>query len=346
MVRQIRLAEKSETYLNLREFITTRMRMAHVYQPVMLIELLSRGGEATVTDIAKSLLAHDKSQVEYYENITKNMVGKVLTTGNGITEKLKDGRNIIGYRINGAESLSEQEVGELKALCEQKVSDYVGARGESIWAHRKKSVGYISGTLKYEVLKRAKFRCELCGISAEAKALEVDHIVPRNCGGDDSLANFQALCFSCNAMKRDRDDTDFRGVADSYSLRESGCLFCQLQTDESREVLAENELCYAIDDAFAVTKHHSLIIPKRHVDEYFGLYQPELNAANALLQRLRERVVERDKTVTGFNIGVNSGQSAGQTIFHCHIHLIPRRDGDVEKPRGGVRAVIPGKQSY
>ena len=79
-------------------------------------------------------------------------------------------------------------------------------------------MGMISGTQRYKVLKRTKFHCELCGISAEQKALEVDHIVPRNWGGDDS-ENLQALCYSCNAMKRDRYDTDFRTVRDSFKQK-------------------------------------------------------------------------------------------------------------------------------
>ena len=80
--------------------------------------------------------------------------------------------------------------------------------------------------------------------------------------------------------------------------------------------------------------------------DYFGLYQPELNAVNRLLHQLREQRIAEDTTISGFNVGMNAGASAGQTVFHCHIHLIPRRDGDVENPRGGVRGVIPGKQSY
>jgi len=89
-----------------------------------------------------------------------------------------------------------------------------------------------------------------------------------------------------------------------------------------------------------------LAIPKRHVADYFDLYQTELNAIGALLSTLKAETVTTDGTVTGFNIGVNAGASAGQTIFHCHIHLIPRRGGDVANPRGGVRGVMPGKQSY
>lgn len=216
-------------------------------------------------------------------------------------------------------------------------------RGDKIFDHRRKSSGYISGTIKYEVLKRAKFRCELCGISAEKKALEVDHILPRNHGGSDEISNFQSLCYSCNAMKRDRDDTDFREVRDSYDHREKGCLFCEIPDDR---IIDENELAYVIRDGFAVTELHTLVIPKRHVSSYFDLGQAEINAINQLLLKSKNEISEIDPTITGFNIGINSGESAGQTIFHSHVHLIPRRDGDVENPRGGVRGVIPEKQGY
>ena len=184
------------------------------------------------------------------------------------------------------------------------------------------------------MLKRAKFRCELCGILDTDKALEVDHIVPRNHGGIDDISNLQALCYSCNAMKRDRDDTDFRGVSESYGKREAGCPFCEM---EEPRVIASNALCYAIRDKFPVTEHHTLIIPKRHVSDFFELYQPEINAVHSLLGGMKQQVEELDSSVTGFNVGMNSGEAAGQTVFHCHVHLIPRRKGDVENPRGGVR---------
>ena len=111
-------------------------------------------------------------------------------------------------------------------------------------------------------------------------------------------------------------------------------------------IIAENELCFAIRDGFPVTDLHTLVIPKRHVADYFDLYQPELNAIHDLLANQKESIMHEDKSVTGFNVGINAGKSAGQTVFHVHVHLIPRRDGDVEEPRGGVRGVIPNKQSY
>ena len=82
------------------------------------------------------------------------------------------------------------------------------------------------------------------------------------------------------------------------------------------------------------------------MSDYFDLYQPERNAAQSLIDSIRTDIVHVDPSVSGFNVGVNAGESAGQTIFHCHIHLIPRRTGDVEQPKGGVRGVIPGKQGY
>ena len=328
----------SSTYEKLVRFIQQEMRMSHIYQPVMLLELLKKDGTAAVTQIARALLAHDASQVEYYEQVTKNMVGRVLTKNRSITDKQAD-----IYSLKGFDELSADEIEGLAALCEEKVEAYIAKRGKAIWEHRRKSAGYVPGTARYEVLKRAKDRCELCGISAREKALEVDHILPRNHGGGDELSNLQALCYSCNATKRDRDDTDFRGIGEAYTLREQGCAFCELPTER---IVEENELALAFRDGFPVTPFHTLVIPKRHVADYFDLFQPERNAMNALLESQRSTILELDEKVTGFNIGINAGEDAGQTIFHCHMHLIPRRKGDVAEPRGGVRGVIPEKQKY
>ncbi len=168
----------------------------------------------------------------------------------------------------------------------------------------------------------------------------MDHIVPRNKGGTDDPDNLQALCYSCNAMKRDRDATDFREIRESYERREPGCLFCEMPKDR---MVAENDLAYAVRDAFPVTPIHTLVIPKRHVSGYFGLGQPELNACHRLLVQEKEAIEQADSTVEGFNVGINEGEVAEQTVFHCHVHLIARRKGDVKDPTGGVRNVIPGK---
>lgn len=101
-----------------------------------------------------------------------------------------------------------------------------------------------------------------------------------------------------------------------------------------------------IRDQFPVTPGHLLIIPKAHRLDLFELSDEELSEIPELLKRLKSSIASQDPQVTGFNIGVNCGVSAGQSVFHCHLHFIPRRDGDVENPRGGVRGVIPSKQNY
>lgn len=111
-------------------------------------------------------------------------------------------------------------------------------------------------------------------------------------------------------------------------------------------MVEDNYLAYLIRDGFPVADGHSLIIPKRHVEDYFGLTPDELLACDQLIRSARERLIEEDESIDGFNIGINSGAAAGQTVFHCHFHLIPRRTGDVENPRGGVRNIIPGKGNY
>jgi len=325
------------TYKDLEEFISQKMRMSHIYQPVMLLALLEHRGVCHQQDIASSILSYDLSQLDYYTQITNSIVGKVLRS-RGVVEKTGQ-----TYSLNGFDKLSPIEVEKLKLELQKRLIDFIESRGDSVWSHRKKSSGYVSGTIRYEVLKRAKFHCELCGISAQDKALEVDHIIPRNCGGSDDLSNFQALCYSCNAMKRDRDDTDFRVVRESYDLREDDCLFCNIDKDR---IIASNELAYVIRDAFPVTEHHTLIIPKRHAATYFDLGQAEVNAINSLLHEQKRLIEEMDSTVSGFNIGMNCGEDAGQTVFHCHVHLIPRRKGDVDNPKGGVRHSIPGKGNY
>ena len=126
-------------------------------------------------------------------------------------------------------------------------------------------------------------------------------------------------------------------------IAESNCLFCTIESDR---IILENELCYAIRDKYPVSPKHTLIISKRHVSDFFELHQPEINAVYALIHEAKGKIENIDSQVTGFNIGVNIGEDAGQTVSHAHIHLIPRRKADVKNPRGGVRGVIPGKQNY
>ena len=121
------------------------------------------------------------------------------------------------------------------------------------------------------------------------------------------------------------------------------CLFCN---SKESGLADENQLAYASYDSYPVTDQHCLIIPKRHVKDYFDLTVEEIVACDQLIKKIKKEIEKKDSSVKGFNIGINSGKIAGQSIMHCHIHLIPRREGDVKNPQGGVRSVIPLKQHY
>ena len=121
------------------------------------------------------------------------------------------------------------------------------------------------------------------------------------------------------------------------------CLFC---TTKEEEIIEENEFAYATFDSYPVSSKHCLIVPKRHIKDYFELNENEVTGCDQLIKIIKNQIEKDDKTIKGFNIGVNSGKVAGQSIMHCHIHLIPRREGDVENPQGGVRGIIPSKQHY
>ena len=310
--------------------------MSHIYQPVMLRVLLESAGSATERQIGEAISSEDPSQVEYYEKITRDMVGKVLRK-HGFVKRNRTNRT---WQLLGFEDLKPVEIEELITACQEKLEEYVESRGPgAIWA----PPSSVSGPVRYEVLKRAKFRCDLCGVGADVKALQVDHIIPRSRDGSDDLSNLQALCYTCNATKGDRDDTDFREVRASYSEREDGCPFCDPVEDN---VVDRNELALALPDKYPVTDKHTLIIPIRHTPTYFDLGSAEQNACNQLLVAMQAKLREQDDSIAGFNVAINEGDAAGQTIPHCHIHLIPRRTGDVLDPTGGVRNVIPGMGNY
>ena len=122
------------------------------------------------------------------------------------------------------------------------------------------------------------------------------------------------------------------------------CIFCK---KINCKVLEETKYFFIIrDTAYPITEHHTLIISNRHVSNFFELDEEENKELAQILKEQKKELQNFDKTITGFNVGVNIGKDAGQSIMHCHIHLIPRRKGDVEDPRGGVRGVIPAKQKY
>ncbi|MBU1694051.1 MAG: HIT domain-containing protein [Verrucomicrobia bacterium] len=123
----------------------------------------------------------------------------------------------------------------------------------------------------------------------------------------------------------------------------NACPFCEMTPDR---ITAEDGPCIAVLDRYPVSRGHHLIVTRRHVASFRELTDEEWLAIHRLARILVLRMQSDDPAIQGFNLGINDGPAAGQTIAHVHVHLIPRRTGDVRRPRGGIRGVIPGKQDY
>lgn len=126
--------------------------------------------------------------------------------------------------------------------------------------------------------------------------------------------------------------------------RAEACAFCGPGLRE--EIALERGTVFAVLDGFPVTAGHTLVLPRRHTPDLFAMTAAERRDTLAALDVLRERLLAGDPTITGFNVGMNCGEAAGQTIPHAHTHLIPRREGDTPSPRGGVRGAVPARMSY
>ena len=128
------------------------------------------------------------------------------------------------------------------------------------------------------------------------------------------------------------------------SSNQEDCIFCN---KTNCKVISSTKNFFIIrDTAYPVTKHHTLIITNRHVADFLDLTKEEMNELDEILKKQKVQLKNLDEEISGFNVGVNIGKDAGQSIMHCHLHIIPRRKGDVKDPRGGVRGVIPEKQKY
>ena len=296
---------------NLRAFLQQRMRMSHLYQPLMLKTLLQRRRRATVREIAAAFLAEDQSQLEYYEAIVRRIQRRMP-------------------RISCESAMLRSQ------STRRSVDVRFGSTVHRAWVRCQGRTATRPSNARGSAAS-----CAAC--QRKKRALDVDHIQPRKHGGPNTPENLQALCWLCNTNKGAGDATDFRAVQDRYGRQEAGCLFCHI---EEPKMVATNSLAIAIRDGFPVTPHHTLVLPKRHVAGWFDLYRHEKAAIERLLDDQRAALEGLDPSIAGFNVGINAGEAAGQTIFHCHVHLIPRRTGDVENPRGGVRHVIPRRGVY
>jgi len=323
------------TFEELRDFITATMKMSHIYQPLLIKTLIESGSVSTLRQLATTFLSNDESQILFYEKKLKEMPIKVLSNHKILR---RDGELVT---LN-VKKLSLEQKAEIKKLCEQKIQEYIAKYGLGIWDYSLLDDTPTSDKLRMRLLEEAKGRCALCGATKDERPLDIDHIIPRSKKGKTEYENLQVLCSKCNRTKRDTHDTDYRKLVE-VEYKE-GCIFCEKSKEKG--IILENVYAFAVLDGFPVSKGHTLIIPKRHFADYFEITEKEHNAVHDLIRIRRKQLLEHDNSIHGFNVGANSGDVAGQTIPHCHIHLIPRRKGDTPNPIGGVRGVIPGKMNY
>lgn len=189
------------------EFIRDRMRMSHVYQPLLIRALVRAGGSATLRQLANALLMEDESQLLYYEDRIKKMPLPVLRS-HGIVASA-------GSLVTlNASPLTYEQRAEIELACTQKLADFLRRRGLGTWDYRLIDADPVRADVRYRVLAAAKGRCALCGVTSSERRIEVDHIIPRSRGGTNDPSNLQALCDECNRGRSNTDQTDFGAALD------------------------------------------------------------------------------------------------------------------------------------
>jgi len=191
------------------DFILSKMRMSHIYQPFVISHLLDSGGQATIRQLAQAMASRDEALLLLYEDRIKRYPITILKR-HGIVNK--DANGLVTLNVD---RLTYEQRSELKAACEQRIGHFLSQRGLTTWDYSFIETDPVPNTIRYEVLKRDGSKCLLCGVSAKDAALHVDHVVPRSKGGSNDAVNLQTLCWQCNNGKGNRDDVSFRDSAES-----------------------------------------------------------------------------------------------------------------------------------
>jgi len=191
---------KPMDFEELLEFVTHKMRMSHVYQPLLIEFLAQSGGKATLRQLATMIAAADEAAVSFYANRINTMPVPVLRS-RGVVEKNDD---VISLTT---QNLTYEQRTVLVAACEARISKFLKERGEGVWSGLIETLP-VSENIRYQVLARDR-KCLLCGAGPEQIQLQVDHIIPRAKGGSNDITNLQVLCATCNRGKSNRDDHNF-----------------------------------------------------------------------------------------------------------------------------------------
>ena len=320
-------------YEELIDFITNHMPLGHLDEPRLIDALLDKGGIATVGQIAQAYLDQDDGQRRHCENRIRQMPMPAL---NRIQVVTREGEWV---KLN-APRLTSHQTSQLRMLCEQSMREFTQDFGHNLWDYQMGAPDPVPNSVRYRVLTLAGRRCALCGMSAEQTDLLVNHIIPRSRGGSNELKNLQALCATCHQGKKIKDGQEVSDISLAYDPE---CKFCW---QRPRWPVETHGSVWAHRDGHPVSEGHHLVIPVRHTAELFTMSVRERRDADTLIRLLRSKLLREDDSIEGFNVGMNCGAEAGQSIFHAHWHLIPRRKNDSKAKKGGIRGVIPERMEY
>lgn len=288
-------------------FLNDTMSMSEVYQPAIILYLLESGGSASKEELATMLSGYDESVQEYYQKILMRWPRKTLTKHDVIRYNKKRRT----FRLNF--SLNEPELIErAKNICEAKIEEWIEKRLEE------GNSSYVEASKRYKVLKAARGKCELCGISSKITPIDIDHIVPKSQADKvgfivkdgqrmhlNDERNLQALCFRCNRAKRDVDDTDFRLpsaklVRDRIPeiISESGRrpTFRKISGVQLKEQLIEK-----------LTEEHAELLDSVNLEEIADMMEILISLAKQLGYSEKETITflhKKRKEKGGFSLGI------------------------------------------
>jgi hypothetical protein len=182
------------------DFVKTKMRMSHVYQPLVIRYLVESGGVSSVRQLARYMAVSDESQVRFYERKLREMPLRVLQRHGIVT--------VSGDLVTlSVKRLSPKDAASLEAACTSRLADYLAEKGHADWSGLI-DFSEVSASLRYRVLARDR-KCRLCGAGPSESPLHVDHILPRSKGGSNDENNLQVLCQRCNVGKGNADSRKF-----------------------------------------------------------------------------------------------------------------------------------------
>lgn len=320
------------TAAELEEFLTKKMRMAAIYQPVIIRLLLENGGKVDLKQIAEFIAPLDSEIVSYYVARLKEQPREVLKK-HGIAEIP---RGAEAFQFIQPIALSKKERDTLIEICDAKIHEWLAKHPEI----ELNNSGW--GRIRHEMIASHRY-CSMCGLTPDdGIKLDIDHIIPRSHGGTNEKSNLQVLCHKCNRGKGNASIISSREAR--YKVEPQGdCPFC---SPLKRRTLFETDWVTALSDTYPVTAGHTLIVPNRHIALASDLSEKEWLEIHRAFTKVRALLEGEDSTIEGYNTGFNIGEAAGQTVLHAHFHIIPRRKGDQPDPRGGIRGVIPEKKTY